>query len=146
MLRLTIYMVFTILCACKSNRRNVTPTAPPLQKFDSSIKLMVISSAQTSPYTETIYSGSKFQVVIQDKDTIFMSTRDTTFKTPEGYGVGGHFGSLPKSLKKAVRKEPGFIYWVSLKSGWRLGFCEGSSCTDHVPFDSSKIDFIYKRK
>ena len=139
-------MVFTILCACKSNKSIDTQTTQPLQKFDSSIKLMQIASGQISPYSETIYGGSKFQVVIQDKDTIFMYTRDTSFKTPEGYGVGGHFGSLPKSLKKAVLKEPGFIYWVSLKSGWRLGFCEGSSCTDHVPFDSSKIDFIYKRK
>ena len=107
---------------------------------------MQIASGQISPYKETVVVGAKFQVVLSNTDTIFMSTRDTVFKTPEGFGVGTAFGSLPKYLKEKLSEESGFAYRINLKSGWILGFCEGSSCTTSMPADSSIVDIVFKRK
>lgn len=90
--------------------------------------------------------GKLFQVGIVNNLTVFIFTRDSSFRTIEGYSLGTAFGSLPKYLRKNVEEELGFSYWIELKSGWRLGFCIGKSCTEHAPVDTSKVSFVFKRK
>lgn len=146
MYRPILFIIFIVLLACQGKKPSVEQSGTSLLRSDTTLKLIQSASGQVSPYEEIEIGGSEFQLVRRDGDTLFLSTRDSHFKTPEGYGVGTSFRVLPENLRKQVSKEPGFSYAVNLKSGWVLGFCEGSSCTDKEPVDTSKVDMVYKRK
>jgi hypothetical protein len=109
-------------------------------------KGILVSSGQMSPYTTVKIDGCDFDLVTRDNDTIYLTTNDKKFKTPEGYKVGTKFSELPKDIQGDLAKEPGWGYYYKLSSGWTLGFCEGNSCTDRYPENSSKVKWIFKRR
>ena len=79
-----------------------------------------------------------------DGDTTKKWTFDNNFITPEGYKVGMTWGMIPAELQKKVSKSPGWDYSIKLQSGWRICFCEGESCTDTLPSDTSRVKWIEK--
>lgn len=109
-------------------------------------KMTLVSSGQMSPYTTVKIDGSDFDLVTSDNDTTYLATKDKRFQTPEGYKVGTRLSELPKNIQQELIKEPGWGYYYKLPSGWTLGFCEGSSCTDKYPENSSKVKWIFKRQ
>ena len=109
-------------------------------------KMTLISSGQMSPYTTIKIEGCDFHLVTKGNDTIYLSTNDKRFQTPEGYKVGSRFSELPNDIQKELTKEPGWGYYYKLLSGWTLGFCEGNSCTDSYPKNNSKVKWILKRR
>ncbi len=108
-------------------------------------KEILVSAAQFSPCKEVWIRGSKFDLVIQKGDTIYLSTSDHLFRIPEKLHVESTFAEIPRNLRKNLSREPGWGYYIELPSGWNLGFCEGTSCTDSEPTDSSKVKWIFKR-
>ena len=108
-------------------------------------KMILVSSGQMSPYTTIKIGSCYFDLVMSDNDTTYLATRDKRFRTPEGYKVGSAFSELPNDIQGELTKEPGWGYYCKLASGWTLGFCEGSSCTDSLPEYSSKVKWIFKR-
>jgi hypothetical protein len=108
--------------------------------------LIQTSSGQLQPYEELIINHVVFQLVLKGKDTSFISTRDQNFITPEGYKIGIEWSQISMQLRNRLITEPGFAYYIELPSGWKVGFCEGLSCTDGLPTDTSDIKFIFKRK
>jgi hypothetical protein len=52
---------------------------------------------------------------------------------------------LKKIQKVEVKKMRGWGYYVLLNSGWQVGFCTGSSCTDRELNNDDKIMWIFKR-
>ena len=108
-------------------------------------KMTLISSGQLTPYTNIKINDCNFDFVTSDSDTIYLATKDKRFQTPEGYKVGSRLLELPKAIQSELIKEPGWGYYYKLPSGWTLGFCEGSSCTDNYPQKSSKVKWIFKR-
>ena len=109
-------------------------------------KMTLVSSGQMSPYTTIKIHGCEFDLVTRDDDTIYLATNDRKFQTIEGYKVGTKFSELPKDAQAELIEEPGWGYYFKLPSGWTLGFCEGNSCTDNYPQNSSKVKWIFKRK
>lgn len=110
-------------------------------------KLILISSGQMMPYESVIADKCKFELVKDGKgDTVFIATTDMNFITAEGYKVGMKLSELPELLNNKFTKENGWGFYYKLKSGWALGFCEGSSCTDKYPDSSSEIKWIFKRR
>ena len=109
-------------------------------------KMTLVSSGQMSPYTVIKIDGCDFDLVTRDNDTIYLATNDKKFQTLEGYKVGTKFSELPKGIQGKLTKEPGWGYYYKLSSGWTLGFCEGSSCTNSYPQNFSKVKWIFKRK
>jgi hypothetical protein len=109
-------------------------------------KMTLVSSGQMSPYTIIKINGCSFDLVTSDNDTIYLATNDKKFQTPEGYKVGTKFSELPKDIQGELTKEPGWGYYYKLPSGWTLGFCEGNSCTDNFPKNSSKVKWVFKRQ
>lgn len=109
-------------------------------------KMTMVSSGQISPYTTIKIDGCNFDLVTKGNDTIYLATNDKKFQTPEGYKIGTKFSELPKDTQSDLIKEPGWGYYYKLPSGWTLGFCEGNSCTDQYPQDSSKVKWIFKRQ
>lgn len=108
-------------------------------------EMTLVSSGQMSPCKTIIIDGHNFDLVTRDKDTIYLTTNDKKFQTPEGYKVGTKFSELPKDIQGELTKEPGWGYYYKLPSGWTLGFCEGNSCTDNFPQNSSEVKWIFKR-
>jgi hypothetical protein len=144
--KLSLVTLLFFLYVCQTNvNSSANDSKNSAPKVDTSLKLIQIASGQISLYEETIIEGSEFQVVVRDNDTLFLSTRDSIFRTPENYHIGTLYGDLPQKLKDSVKEEPGFSYWVDAPSGWRLGFCIGKTCTDYKPLESSTVDYIFER-
>jgi hypothetical protein len=110
------------------------------------MKQVLVSAGQTMQGKEIKRGGIKFDLVLEKKDTLYLSTSDNRFLTPENYRSGMLFSEIPAALKKKLEKETGWGYYIALPSGWNLGFCEGASCTDAEPVDSSKVKWIFRRK
>ncbi len=108
-------------------------------------KMILVSTGQISPGTTIKIDGYNFDLVAKGNDTIYLTTNDKKFQTPEGYKVGVKFSELPKNIQSKLTKEPGWGYYYKLPSGWTLGFCEGNSCTDNYPKSDSKAKWIFKR-
>jgi hypothetical protein len=142
-----VILVFTILsnasCASVSKKNSKAGYALLAYPKDSSI---LVSSSQFSSYQTIFFNNIEFQFVGSKSDTQYLSTRSKQFLTPEGYSVGMSLGEVDKILRKDITKEPGWGYYIQLKSGWSLAFCEGNSCTDHLPQDLSTVDWIFKMK
>ncbi len=99
------------------------------------------------PYESVVIDKCRFDLVTNDKDdTLFIATTDTNFLTPDGYQVGMKLSEIPELLNNKLAVERGWGFYYKLKSGWSLGFCEGSSCTDKYPGSSSIIKWIFKRR
>ena len=113
--------------------------------------VIMISAGQMSPFKKVKFKGCMFNLVLEEdksltNDTIYFATHDTRFKTPEGFSVGTKFSSLSKTLQNKLVKEPGWAYYCELPSGWNLGFCEGTSCTDNSPKENSEVKWVFERK
>lgn len=88
-----------------------------------------------------------FTIVLNEsKDTTHWSTNDKKFITPEGFKVGTQLKSLPLEISNSMRKMRGWGFYAELNSGWKVGFCEGKSCTDNEPNEESKVKWIFKTK
>ena len=124
-------------------KATTTPDTSPNILFG---KMILVSSGQTLPYTRIKINDCNFDLVKRNNDTIYLATNDKKFQTPEGYKVGTEFSELPNYIQKEFIKEPGWGYYYKLSSGWNLGFCEGSSCTDSYPKKISKVKWIFKRQ
>ena len=109
-------------------------------------KGILISSSQISEVKTVKINAVEFDLVVKNKDTIYMQTNDAKFKTKEGYSVGRKLSELPSLIKKSLIKENGWGYFYTLASGWSIGFCEGKTCTENYPNDDAEIKWIFKRK
>jgi len=106
----------------------------------------MISAGQMSRYKKVYIKGIPFDLVAEKNDTTYFSTDDKRFKTPEGFSIGTKFSSLPKNFRDDLTKEAGWGYYTELPSGWKLAFCEGTSCTDSTPKENSEVKWIFKRR
>lgn len=114
---------------------------------DSGEKIGIMtSSASIEIAEEILVDNVKFNIVTNNNEVItFMETTDTNFVTPEGFRVGDLWGNIPQLLKDKVIKERGWRYYLILDSGWRLGFCEGETCTEEELTKTTKIQWIFKK-
>ncbi len=125
------------------NKRQLASDTLPNISID---KMILVSSGQISPYKTIKLNGCDFDLVTRDNDTIYLATSDKKFQTPEGYKVGTKFSELQKHIQGELTKEPGWGYYYKLPSGWTIRFCEGNSCTDNLPQNSSRVKWIFKRQ
>jgi hypothetical protein len=114
--------------------------------FYGQVKSILISSGQFSQSKPIKILNSTFDIVTNESDTIYLSTSDKTFQTPEGYMVGTRLADLPQYIKDNLTKEQGWGYYFKLLSGSSLAFCEGKSCADNYPGENSTVKWIFKRK
>jgi hypothetical protein len=115
-------------------------------KTENSENRILVSSGQLSKYETIKMNNINFELVLKNKDTIYLATSETRFKTREGYSVGTKFSDLPLMIKQNLRKENGWGYYYTLPSGWSIAFCEGNSCTNEYPSENSLVKRIFKRK
>lgn len=110
-------------------------------------KFMLITSGQLSKYETVKINDINFDLVQNNNhDTIYLQTMESKFVTKEGIRVGTKVSELPISIQHNLIKYPGWGYIYKLASGWSIGFCEGSTCTDSYPIADSKIRWIFRRR
>jgi len=158
-MKLFSLLILILLFGCNSsekNKINITDNKKieSIDNFNDSIveikegttKLLMINSATLEPSIEVLINGIDFSIVENEtKEIIYWSTNDKEFSTPEGYSVGMNWSKIPQKLKNKTEKMNGWGYFIRLNSGWQLGFCEGSSCTETYPNNTSKVKWIFKR-
>lgn len=128
---LLIYIVSVYLLSCHSQK-------------EQGIKL-VIDAQKGYVIQEISVNNIKINYTLdKNGDTAKVWTKDFRFLTSEGFKVGTTWQELPSHLQKSIYKIPGWGYYINLNSGWTLVFCEGSSCTDTPPVNSSKVAWIEK--
>lgn len=110
-------------------------------------KFMLITSGQLSKYETVKINDINFDLVQNNNhDTIYLQTMESKFVTKEGIRVGTKVSELPISIQQNLIKEIGWGYYYKLASGWSIGFCEGSTCTNSYPTADSKIRWIFRRR
>lgn len=153
-IRLVLPMFVLALAACNNqdinnlNTASVPPAAysniPPLSRKDT-VKLLLTPGGREDPYIETLHLGHEFKLVVnKNGDTIKLVTHDTTFVTPEGYRIGTSWNRIPLAEKSEVVRKVGYGYFLKLASGWTLGFCAGSECSNGELSNESKVVWIEK--
>jgi len=148
---LTVILIITLSCNSSKKNKNSEDyhySKREIRKLlkDTTIQHnTLVSSGQFYPYRTIQIDDSKFDLVLKGIDTIYLATNDKSFITPEGFKVGMKLSELPASLTANLIKEQGWGYFIRLPSKWALGFCEGSSCTDNYPTNSSKVKWVFKR-
>jgi hypothetical protein len=139
-----------LLVACSTETPKKTVKLNPNQLTTTEegvmMKRVLISAGQSMQGKEIKLNGHTFDLVLDKKDTLYLATSDNGFLTPEKIHSGMLFSEIPAELKKQLKKETGWGYYISLPSGWNIGFCEGASCTDTEPVASSKVKWVFKRK
>ncbi len=116
-------------------------------KSDIKYESIMTSSSSFEPAKNITVNGIDFKVVEKEKFNVtFCLTTDKKFKTPEGYSIGTTLKDISEPEKNQIYKEAGFGYFIKLKSGWQLAFCEGKSCTDSFPNENSTVKWIMHRK
>ena len=117
---------------------------PPLGMKDT-VKLLLSPGGGEDPYIETSYMGSEFKIVVNEEgDTSKYVTHDSTFFSPEGCHVGSYWIDIPLADQTEVKKKTGYGYFLKLYSGWTLGFCAGSECTNQELSNDSRVVWIEK--
>jgi hypothetical protein len=149
-------LILLIIGTCFSCNTNSKKNIPEIEnvniesiveKEGGTNKLLMITSSNLKPSKEVLINGIDFTIVENEKkEIIYWSTNDNNFQTPEGYSVGMNWSKIPQELKNSIGKMTGWGYYINLNSGWQLGFCEGSTCTDSDPNNLSNIKWIFKRK
>ncbi|NOQ76082.1 MAG: hypothetical protein GQ574_29020 [Crocinitomix sp.] len=137
-----VLIVIVLSGACSSSAEEEIPV---IEEKKEILGLMTTASNILPAISVNKYSCD-FLVVLNDNgDTTHWSTNDRDFKTPEGYYIGTNWSELPTKLQNSLGLMRGWGYFIKLESGWQLGFCEGSACTDTAPVDGSLVKWIFKR-
>ena len=103
------------------------------QKEKKSEKMILISSGQISKAEIVKTNNVEFDLVLKNRDTLYIQTTEGKFVTIEGIRVGEKFSELPIKIKQGLTKENGWGFFYKLPSGWSIAFCEGNSCTESYP-------------
>ncbi|MBQ0910021.1 hypothetical protein KBJ98_15015 [Flavobacterium sp. F-328] len=122
---------------------------PTINVFGQNTKIeksILISSGYISKSKVVKINAVNFDLVLKNRDTVYLQTTESKFVTKEGISVGKKFSELPIKIKQGLTKENGWGYYYKLPSGWSIGFCEGNSCTESYPNENSKIKWMFKRK
>jgi hypothetical protein len=149
-----LFVFISSSCANKAGQRqqiksdSLTKSIPAdttdLPHFPDS--LLLVSGGQMSPFKTVNIDNINFQLVKNSKgDTSFVGTWDKSFQTPEGYQVGTSLQQIKKTYRDKLQKEPGWGYFIELPSKWSLQFFVEQTATDHVPADTHKVTYVFKR-
>ena len=152
---LTVLITIFICLGCSSQPKENIKEGQKESNSNSTVNdslkhsplLVFTHSGSAHPGKQIKLNGFKFTVAFKNTDdTIYWSTIDTNFRTPENHKIGMEWNQLSQELKDKLSSTLGWGYSIKLKSGWYLGFCEGSYCTDSLPKNDSKVKRIFKHK
>lgn len=145
--RIFFHSLLFLLTSCISKSPNNGQTNRPNKIIKRPDTLLNTSSGSMSPYHTVLINNIPFKLVTSsDADTIFLSTDDPRFTVHERFKIGQPWKEIDSKTRENLIIEPGWGYYIPLKSGWNLLFRESSLSGSKYPADSSKITSIFKRK
>ena len=127
-------LVLLLIFGCNSTEKNIAE------------KTEVIDLSSGYPIWKMNKNGIDFKFTLNSKkDTLKVWTTDNEFITPEGFKVGSTLKNIKNKTKSSIYKESGNGFFIKLDSGWQLSFCEGKTCTDNEPTETSKVKWIRRK-
>lgn len=110
-----------------------------------STTLLMTGSGGLEPAYDVKHNGLEFTVCAH-KDMLihYVSTNDPRFLTPEGIAVEESLKRVLETSNGKLIKEPGWAFYVSLKSGWNAAFVQ-ESMTEGELLPEAKVRFLFKR-
>jgi hypothetical protein len=98
----------------------------------------MVASAQSRQGYDAVVDGVTMSLCVDDQGIIVeQSTKDATFRTPEGVCIGVPLDQVLARHKTSVVREPGWSYYVPLPSGWKAGLAMDDGRLDEpLPFDT----------
>ena len=108
---------------------------------------LVIAAGQACPFDIITVDGVIYEVAVSSAGTVgYISTRDPSFRTDEGFSVSSTMEDLDRVGVELATFEPGWAYKRRLSSGWTAGFYRNTerSNPDSPPKDFP-VSFFFKR-
>ncbi len=107
--------------------------------------LLMTSSAQVDRSWRIIVEDVRYWVAADNDGKVrYISSRDSTFVTPEGLTVGMTLDAVKRESGQEVTYELGFEHYVVLPSGWAAAFGIVTD-EDGGPSDDSPVKYFFKR-
>jgi hypothetical protein len=107
---------------------------------------VMTSSASLDPaYAVTLNSIDFVVAVSQDDIVRYIATVDRRFSTPDGIHVGSSLTSVLAAGAAAPLPEPGWGFHTALRSGWSIGFTNGTSLSETPLPSDAKVVWIFQR-
>lgn len=103
-------------------------------------KGIMVSSGSIAPGYVIDYSDVVYNIVLEDGKLVFVTVRDTNFKTPEGVYVGKSLSELDIENGESATIEPGWGAYFELKSGWKAGYSDKGKSVEWLFKRASVID------
>lgn len=110
--------------------------------------MLMSSSAQLDPAYLLVVQSVEYSIGLRERDNrvVYISTIDPGFKTPEGLTTSSSLTDAMRVASDELRMEPGWAYYLPLKSGWSAGFFVGKSGTESAPGEDDTVTWFFKRR
>ncbi len=111
---------------------------------DSLNLLTMTASAQIDPGYRTLLHGVRVDVAFrrQTKKISAIFINDTAVVSPEGIAIGTPFGEVAAITDSSLAAELGFMHFIQLPCGWRVGTMWISR---DAPIDSMSVKCFYRK-
>lgn len=111
----------------------------------NSTDLRMTSSGSLAPAYEVEHEGLEFTIcAYKDKLVHYVDTDDPNFRTPEGITAGESLKNVLEISKGKLIREPGWAFYVRLKSGWNAAFLQGYATQGELSPDAT-VSLLFKR-
>jgi hypothetical protein len=119
-----------------------------IHDLSQNTSVVMSCSAQFDPEYVLVVQGIEFSVGVRPEDhrVVYIATTSTDFKTAEGLSMTSRLGDARAFAIDILHNEPGWGYFLPLKSGWSAAFFIGDSGTDSAPTDDSRVSWFFKRR
>jgi hypothetical protein len=110
------------------------------------VRFEMTSGASLDPAYEVTFNGIDFVVAISRDDVVrYISTVDRRFSTPDGIHVGSSLSSVLAAGGAAPLPEPGWGFHTALRSGWSVGFTNGTGLSESPLASNARVVWIFQR-
>jgi hypothetical protein len=115
-------------------------------KMTSNNRALMVNGSTISPMITVMFDGSSFDLAWDHSGRVNrISTTDSNFATPEGVKINTTLSDIKKNQQVDIQVTPGWGYYSKLSSGWYVGFCVDSTCTEKDLLNSDRVKWIFKK-
>lgn len=147
---ITICLIIILVASC-SNSLTINKIkigmkiTKEIAKSPTGVSLLT-SHSNFAPTYEITIDGIMYTIAINEqKKIIYIDTIDPNFKTEEGFCMKTTFKEIFATTNQ-IKKEPGWAFYIPLKSGWNAAFKISRSESESKPQDNDTAICFFKRQ
>jgi hypothetical protein len=100
---------------------------------------LIVQSAQTWPSYQLVVGSARYVIGLEKNRVRYIGVSDPKFKTSEGLSVASTFAEVLQASPDKGSNEPGWAYFVPLRSGWSAAFKASA------PTKAQLVSWFFKR-